>query len=235
MKISRSFYLLILNFLSLVAIAEPSLDVQLNQAVEKHVASWAIDIAKANNVRPQYEIGKIDPRLPISSCSEPVIIKFQGNPLKQTRNTISISCKGQAPWKIFTTATIKLTRSVYVSSRTLSRGSQVTINDIKTKELPVNSLRYGYFTDDTKLVGMILKRNTTIDTPFHPNLLKAPMVINKGDEVIISAVSKTFRIKMKGKALSDGKLGQQISIRNVKSKRIIRGTVIARGLVHVVL
>jgi len=217
------------------ATAAPGIDQKINKAVKTFVTTWSKQPSVATRFRTQIKIGNIDPRLPLKACSVPLDIAFQGDPLKQTNNTISVACKGIVPWRIFLTAVITLNRTVYVTSRSLSRGRKLTPQDLTLKELPVNKLRYGYYVNKQNIVGKVLKRNTMVDTPLYPNLLKAPKIISKGDEVMIVASTKLFSVKMKGKALSDGNLGQQIPVRNSKTKRIVRGTVIASGIIHVIL
>jgi flagella basal body P-ring formation protein FlgA len=235
MNFGRIFSLLFLNILSFAVFSAQDPTIEINKSVTQYVTHWVNTVAKANKFRTTYDIGKIDPRLNLTPCAIPLEIHFQGDPLKQSRNTLSISCNSKTPWRVFTIANIQLSRDVLVTARSLARGTKITLNDIKIKEMPVNNLRYGYYVNPESLIGMQLKRNTQIETPFQPFMLITPKMINKGDDVVISAKSPYFSIKMKGRALMDGKLGQQISIRNLKSKRIIRGTVIAKGIVSVIL
>jgi flagella basal body P-ring formation protein FlgA len=235
MNFGRKISLLILNILSFSVFSAQDPTVEINNDISQYVANWVNTVAKANDFRTTYDIGKIDPRLNLSLCTVPLDIHFQGDPLKQSRNTLSVSCKDDKPWRVFTTANIQLSREVYVTARGLARGTKITKNDIKIKLIPVNNLRYGYYVNPESLIGMQLKRNTQIETPLQPFMLIAPKMVNKGDDVVISANSPNFSIEMKGRALMDGKLGQQIPVRNLKSKRIIRGTVIAKGVVNVIM
>ena len=53
--------------------------------------------------------------------------------------------------------------------------------------------------------------------------------------VVISARSGTLSVKMPGEALSDGGLSEQIRVKNLNSKRVIRARVTAPGQVEVAL
>jgi flagella basal body P-ring formation protein FlgA len=82
---------------------------------------------------------------------------------------------------------------------------------------------------------MKLKRNVKADRIVTPSILVAPSIINKGDEVLIVAKNRSIRIEMKGEALRNGVHGQQIPVKNLKSKRIIKAQVLSQGMVTVPL
>ena len=65
------------------------------------------------------------------------------------------------------------------------------------------------------------------------HLVKAGMMIFKGDTVMITAKKAGMEVNMPGEALSDGRKGKQIRVRNIKSERIITGKVVGPGLVEV--
>jgi flagella basal body P-ring formation protein FlgA len=58
-------------------------------------------------------------------------------------------------------------------------------------------------------------------------------VIRKGDQVVITARSGTLSVRMPGEALSNGGLSEQIRVKNLNSKRVIKAQVIAPGQVEV--
>jgi flagellar basal body P-ring formation protein FlgA len=51
--------------------------------------------------------------------------------------------------------------------------------------------------------------------------------------VVISARSGAINVRMPGEALSGGILGQQISVRNLTSQRVIKARVMGPGQVEV--
>jgi flagella basal body P-ring formation protein FlgA len=62
-------------------------------------------------------------------------------------------------------------------------------------------------------------------------MLKQPVVIKRGDQTVITAGSGGLRVRMTGKALEDGVLGEQIRVQNLSSKRTIQGEVQPDGSV----
>jgi len=64
-------------------------------------------------------------------------------------------------------------------------------------------------------------------------MLQLAEAVRRGDQVVISARSGGINVRMQGEALSGGTLGQQISVRNLTSQRVIRARVAGPGQVEV--
>jgi len=64
-------------------------------------------------------------------------------------------------------------------------------------------------------------------------MLEAPVVIKRGDQTVIAAGNANFSVRMTGKALQDGAVGEQIRVQNLASKRTIHGDVQADGTIAV--
>lgn len=80
---------------------------------------------------------------------------------------------------------------------------------------------------------MQLKRTLLAKAPFTPRLLLLPVLIQRGEQVTISAQSSSLLVKTNGIALSSGTLGQKIPIRNSRSERIVEGEITGPGQVDV--
>ena len=99
----------------------------------------------------------------------------------------------------------------------------------------IDQLNYGYFTSVEPVAGMIAKRNIKAGTPLTPVMLTPPRLIEKGDSVLIQASNDRITVKMPGLAMSNGRQGQQIMVKNVQSNRVVRAKVVAVGIVNVPL
>ena len=65
--------------------------------------------------------------------------------------------------------------------------------------------------------------------------LEQAEVISKGDQVVITARSGTLSVRMPGEALSNGRMAEQIRVKNLNSRRVIKAQVIAPGQVEVAM
>ena len=149
-------------------------------------------------------------------------------------NRISLKAKCDSPeWTIFITGSIEQWRVIATSTRPLSKGTILGDQDIFLRDIDVRRLNKPYFPDASELVGRELKRSLGQHKPFSPSLLAKQVLIRKGDMVYIEASTANMQIRMSGTALQDGSMGQQISVQNTRSGKLIRGYVTAKGVINV--
>ena len=85
--------------------------------------------------------------------------------------------------------------------------------------------------DPTQAIGLAAKRALSEGTELRPTMLKQPVIIKRGDQTVITAGYGGLSVRMTGKALEDGVLGEQIRVQNLSSKRTIQGEVQRDGSV----
>ncbi|HHH36415.1 MAG TPA: flagellar basal body P-ring formation protein FlgA [Gammaproteobacteria bacterium] len=185
--------------------------------------------------RLEVTVGRLDRRLHLPRCSRPLQAFLpQGSPLAGN-TTIGIACPAGKAWKVFVPARIKRIQRVLVASRPLIRGSRLQPGDLEYAERDIAGLQAGYFTNDRELAGKILKQAVMAGKVIAPTMLDAPRLVRRGQDVTIMAVSEGFEIRMKGKAMMDGRAGETIKVENLKSRRIVEGEVVAASVVKVPL
>lgn len=82
---------------------------------------------------------------------------------------------------------------------------------------------------------MKLLRPTVLDQVLTPQHLEQAEVVRKGDHVVIIARSGSLSVRMPGEALSKGGLSEQIRVRNLNSKRVVKARVTGPGQVEVAM
>lgn len=195
---------------------------------------YANEIA-ASGYRSEFSVGNIDPRMNFKQCSRPWEFEFSRAPLKQSRTTVLAQCLEGDFTKLYISVDYEIFGEVIVSSRLISRGQAISAQDLKVQEQQINTARHATFRKREPVIGMIAKRSIKEGRPITPPLLAAPRLVTRGDDVMITASNSKISIRMSGEALSHGTLGQQISVRNKQSKRVIRARVTNSGQVEVVL
>ena len=229
----RSAIFILLSLLLATPVNASSFSAWATQETQLYIEQYIERLTTEDDYRTNFKIGNIDPRLNLSICKSPLSFTFQGNPLERSKNTIKVTCTDQKRWSIFVGAKIDIFKDVWVASQTLPRGHRVRQSDLEHSEIQINKHRKGFFVNQQNIVGMLIRRSIQSGDVFYPGMLAPPKVIARGDTVIISALSDVISVQMMGTALSDGKLGQQISVRNKKSERVVRATVVSRGRVSV--
>lgn len=192
----------------------------------------ALKAQYGRSVRIEAEVDRVDPRLQMSDCSVPLIAE-----LKSTRSVgrinIQVRCEGDTPWSLYVPATINLFRPVVVLIDPIPRGDTLRPSDLELREFDISRISGSYFTDIETVAGMVARRLLTADQPVIAAHLTPPTVVHKGDAVILTASSDGLIVRMPGVALGDGEQGQQISVRNTQSNRVVEALVTGPGQVEV--
>lgn len=187
------------------------------------------------HARHEIQINRLDPRLRLPACDKELTVTLESPAQPIGRVTTRVRCDGLSPWTVFVPAQVRLYRDVVILTRPLKRNSEIGQADVSMVERDVGLLNQGYLIDPTQAVGKKLTRAMQSDQVISPRYLALTEVIRKGDQVVISARSSTVGVRMPGEALSDGGVGEQISVRNLRSKRVVKARVIGPGQVEVAM
>lgn len=183
---------------------------------------------------PQVSINRLDNRLRLTPCSAPLEAFLpQSNGRLQGRVTVGVRCVEPKPWTLYVQAQLQLLAPVVVSRRPLNRGTQIAVDDLIVREQDIAQLNSGYFSAVDELIGMELTRSLQGGMVLNPAMLQRPRLIARGDRVSIEVRSSQLQVRMAGQALADGAAGERIQVRNLSSKRVVEGEVVAPGVVHV--
>ena len=180
-----------------------------------------------------FSIGNIDKRLRLKSCSKPLYTNFPQYAEQLGRTTVEVKCNSSKSWKILVTVYIKKYLNILSAKHSLPTGSLIQASDLKSTRQEVSLIRGGYFTDTTQISNMVVRRSIKAGKILSPAMLKPKRLVSRGDEIQILAETGNLSIRVKGKALMHGFLGQIIKVKNMNSRRIFQATVISNGLVKV--
>ncbi|WP_438308256.1 flagellar basal body P-ring formation chaperone FlgA [Pseudomonas guariconensis] len=185
--------------------------------------------------RYEIQVNPLDPRLRMPLCSQQLDASLESPAQPLGRVTVRVRCNGSAPWTVFVPAQVKLFREVVVMTRPLRREIVIGEGDVSLRERDVGTLNQGFLTSLEQAVGMKLLRPTVLDQVLTPQHLEQAEVVRKGDHVVITARSGSLSVRMPGEALSKGGLSEQIRVRNLNSKRVVKARVIGPGQVEVAM
>src|SRR5690606_17618592 len=168
---------------------------------------------------------QLDPRLNLPVCTQNPIVDFDRNSF-QARVSVRVTCQGEHPWSLYVPVQFQAWQQVAVAAGTLTRGQTLSNADLVMTEVELTRLRYGFISALDEAVGLELRRNLQAGEALYPGILTAPKLIQKGDEVIIVAHGTQMSVQVPGTAMNDGRMGEQINVRNTSSQRVIKATVI---------
>ena len=230
----RSFFILLTGFFSAFSFAATTAD-DIFSEVSAYAANHVAELQQrfGAEARIDFEVSAIDNRLSFPDCPEPLSTssKNSGN----HRVNVKVGCQKGRPWSLYVPVDIQIYRPVVVSTQPIARGMSIQADHLQLKEVSVSQLRGSYFSDINTVIGMEAKRTINPETAIVTEHLNPPMVIKKGDDVLVLASTSTLTVKMPGVALSDGRQGEQIPVQNKQSKRTVKARVIGPGHVQVLM
>ena len=179
------------------------------------------------------EVGRLDSRLRLSQCDMPLEVYLPQGSRDLGRFTVGVRCTDDKPWSLHVPTTVTIYKNIIVTAESLARGKILTENDFKHLEYDVSKLPAGYIVDASYGVGMELKRRLSGGVPLTTTMMRKPKIIKRGQQVSIIAKAGNVEVRMSGKALAHGAVGERIRVLNLKSKKKLEGIVTPSGDVKV--
>ena len=121
---------------------------------------------------------------------------------------------------------------VVVPAHDIARGDTIGENDLVYTMVDGGALMSGVPTKFDEIKGMQARRTLSAGQPFRGDDLRRPIVITKGQTVTMQFVVPGVELTAMGRAMSEGGVGDTVTIQNPVSYRMISGIVIAPGTVR---
>ncbi len=205
---------------------------QPNDSIQE-IANTFIHSELQGSARLVVEIKSLDNRLKLIKCDSALIAFWPAGTRTSGNVSVGVSCSGSKPWKIFVAAYIGVIKEISVLKQPVNRGMTLTREMITTTAKDISRLNGQYVTDITPLLGYRFKSSVGQGKTITPRMLEASKMVRRGESVTLLAEAGGIQVKTNGKALGDGEQGKIIRVRNNKSKRVVEGEVVARGIVKI--
>jgi len=204
--------------------------------LQSQVAQFLTDeYTQAQAVKVEVKVGNLDNRLRLARCDQSLTLSLKDTTNSGGNVNVQVACKGTVSWTILVPALAKVYRSVAVAGRTLQRGDVINASDLTTDVKDVSEFRLGFALAPETIVGKEVKYTINKGEAFRNSALDAPLVIKRGDTVSMEATAGEISVRTNGTAVTDGRMGQQIRIKNNQSARIINAKVVGAGKVQSIM
>lgn len=223
--------------LTALILAPPAWGVELQShesirgAAERHVRELNV------GQKGRLEIGaaKLDRRLRLKKCERDLETFSSGDNPGRSRYSIGVRCTSDQPWALYVPVSMSVFREVLVMDRQVDRGRLLTRADIRLEEQDITRYRRGYLEHPKQALGKTPKRSLKAGTVLSTGLLESSTLVSRGSRVTILGEIGGIEVRMEGKALGNGALGERVQVKNSSSNRRIEATVVAAGIVQVSL
>lgn len=181
---------------------------------------------QANGSDPQFEIGKLDPRLYLPECKQQEAF-LPGDARLEGKTRIGVRCLQPVEWSIIVPVTVKQSIRVVILNRSVSTGQTIEAADVSVRNLvdgetaPPAALNAA-----DQAVGRVAIVTLGKGLMLRADMLRQPYVILQNQTVTLMVQGDGFQVGNDAKALGNAAVGQPVSVRT-QSGQIVRG--IARG------
>ena len=230
--IMKQYYALLISLClssSLLQASTPTIEEQINQYILDY------ELPRLTNTYPNARIEiALDNRANLNylqECEHPIQVKNQRKNA-QKRTTYEISCSTPL-WRSFVPISQKIFISAVKAISPIKRKELINKTNTMIDEVDITQINGQIYSPQQPPYGLIAKRNIKINTFITNVLTELPILIKRGQNVLITAQSGGITVKMNGVAAENGVLGQQIKVKNISSGRFVYGNVASSSEIRV--
>jgi len=169
----------------------------------------------------------IDPALKLPRCG----IRLQAR--RSGHGTVEVSCPKASGWRLFVPVRIRRDQSVLVLTRGVAAGDTVSADMLAQETRDATRVVGAPLTDPSSAIGQTIRRALAAGSVLTAAHLRAPDAVRRGDQVTLISRQGGIEVRMAGRALAAGSLGERISAENMSSHRRVQGVVMGDGEVRV--
>jgi len=186
----------------------------------------------------QFSFAPLDTRLRVLDCERPLTMDLPF----ASKETVRVRCQTDRPWQLYlrviltgnTSPTEAKTseakeaslRRVVVGTQLLRRGTVLTPAMLSETAVSSQGLDSQAVSSIKDLENGEMVRDVTAGTPLRSHDVRRAVLVKQGQSVLLTVTQGNgFSITARVDALQDGKMGDQIRLKNPESGRILSGVV----------
>ena len=203
--------------------------------IEREITSYLIRQGAPSSIR--VEIARNAPQLYVPT-DEPQ--SFDIVDLRYQRKRGRFVAKLRAPAGDSGAPVHEITGLVYetimvpVLARAMTRGEIIRKSDVTLIRLRANQSNRAVVTDKSELLGMAVQRYLSAGTVIRQNDIDPPLMVQKGELVIVHFDAPGLSLTTQARALENGAHGALIRVVNTQTNRILEVNVTAPGRAKVI-
>lgn len=208
---------------------------QIDQAIAMHMQQKLAEEAKRQawqGQRHSLDITLLNSAERLPPCTQALNVTVSSDdPSPLSRQRLDLSCVDAPGWS----ATALVQASVFLpavhAARVIERGQTIVAEQLQLQEVNVGRASRGFYNNVDEVIGQGAKRRVRAGQLIAPNLLAAPLLIRRGQQVTIIASQDGISASATGEALANGREGEVIRVRNLGSQKVIEAQVVEEGVV----
>lgn len=199
------------------------------------------------------EFAPLDPRVQLQDCSQPLAVD---SPFA-SRETVRVRCLAAPGWQLYlrlqpgnragalpasantsnanaaSTPAAPALRSAVVARQLIQRGAQLDASMFEEVSLPAQGLDPQAVTSLRDLLHGELVRDVAAGQVMRSHDIRRAILVKQGQATLMTVGRPgDFQISVRVEAMQDGRMGEQIRLKNPDSGRLLSGTVIGPNAVR---
>lgn len=187
----------------------------------------------------QFSVAPLDSRVRIQDCDRPLLMDLPF----ASRETVRVRCQSEAPWQMYLQLVLAVpvaaapaakaaevppanARKVVVATQLLRRGTMVNTEQLQEMEYSGVALDAQAVSSIRDLEHGELVRDIPAGTPLRSHDVRRAVLVRQGQSVLLTvALGNGLSITARVDAMQDGKMGEQVRLKNPESGRLVSGIV----------
>ncbi|MEA1968654.1 MAG: flagellar basal body P-ring formation chaperone FlgA [Thermodesulfobacteriota bacterium] len=146
---------------------------------------------------------------------------------------VNVRIDGEKCDRVSVSGWVDVFDDVVCASKTLKRGSVISPSDLYVEKMNISNMRGQYVSCLEDAMGMALKTSVKHGRSLRFDMLEDPPIVHRGEMVKLIVSTGNLSIIASGIAREDGKLNEQICVKNIRSGRIVHCVVTGQSKVKV--
>ena len=176
---------------------------------------------------------KLDPRLRVALCEQPLQTFEQSATTLGERVTVGVRCAAANSWTLYVPVAVEVEIPVLVLRRALARRARVAVIDVEPETRRMPGTAAVFIQDTANLQGHRLKRSLPAGTALTVDMLVPDVVVRRGQQVTLIAANGPVEIRAQGHALTEGGVADRVRVQNTSSLKVVEGVVESDSVVRV--
>jgi flagella basal body P-ring formation protein FlgA len=170
----------------------------------------------------------------LPACAKPLAVATpDNNRINLSRLRIDLRCTDTPGWTSSVAVKPDITMPIVMARGALERGHVLTEDDITMKKYNVTGTRSDILWRADDVLGMTVKRRLREMTPITPGMLEAPIMVERGQRIVMIASQDGVTAQTTGTAMKKGRRGEIIKVKNESSGQQVNARVTDFGTVTI--
>jgi flagella basal body P-ring formation protein FlgA len=182
-----------------------------------------------------FTAAELDARLRVAACPTPLVTTGSLPRGTQARVLVRVACNSTVHWSLNVPVDIHHTTDVLVLRRAVGRGEIIRAEDVLVQPRELPGLTSAFVSRIPDLNGRLTRRPIPEGNAVTADALDAPLLIHRGQSVVLAARAGGLEVRAPGIALADAGAEQRVRVRNLNSLKIVEGVADTAGVVRVLL